>query len=102
MKELKMHDIYDEGKIRFVGLVPGLSEPVTNIFYLLLILCAGYVLLKHGLPIIKSVTGTIISAVSAAVALLFLLLFAHNLGLVNATPVFDWLSTVFPVIARKQ
>jgi len=53
-------------------------------------------------PIIKSVTGAIISAVSIAVTLLFLLLFAHNLGLVNATPVFDWLGTVFPIIARKQ
>ena len=97
-----MHDIYNEGKIGFVGLVPGLPEPVTNILYLLLILCAGYVLLKHGLPIVKSVTGAIISAVSIAVTLLFLLLFAHNLGLVNATPVFDWLGTVFPIIARKQ
>lgn len=97
-----MHDIYNEGKIGFVGLIPGLPEPVTNILYLLLILCAGYVLLKHGVPIIKSVTGTIISLVSTAVALLFLLMFAHNLGLVNATPVFDWLGTVFPIIARKQ
>lgn len=97
-----MHDIYNEGKIGFVGLVPGLPEPVTNILYLLLILCAGYVLLKHGLPIIKSATGAIISGVSTAVALLFLLLFAHNLGLVNAAPVFDWLGTVFPIIAKKH
>lgn len=57
VKETKMHDIYNEGKNGFVGLVTGLPEPVTNILYLLLILCAGYVLLKHGLPIIKSVTG---------------------------------------------
>ena len=97
-----MHDIYNEGKTEFVGLIPGAPEAVTNILYLVLVLCAGYVLLKHGLPIIKSVTGTIISAVSIAVTLLFLLLFAHNLGLVNATPVFDWLGTGFPIIARKQ
>lgn len=97
-----MHDIYNEGKTEFVGLISGAPEAVTNILYLVLVLCAGYVLLKHGLPIIKSVTGTIISAVSIAVTLLFLLLFAHNLGLVNATPVFDWLGTVFPIIARKQ
>lgn len=96
-----MQNVYEQGKLEFINLLPGLPEPVTNILYIAALIGLGVVFVKYVLPVANSLVKSIGSIVSAIVAILFILLIAHNMGLIDATPVFNWLAEIFPAIAKK-
>lgn len=96
-----MQNAYEQGKLEFINLLPGLPEPVTNILYIAALIGLAVVFFKYVLPVASSLVRSIGSIISATVAILFILLIAHNMGLIDSTPVFNWLAEIFPAIAKK-